>query len=134
MTFFSKKKIFSKKKTTTERGRQGEDLAVDWLRSHGYLIVARNYRRRFGEVDVIARQGDCLVFVEVKARSSSRFGTPLDALTLRKQRQLSRIARDYLVRHDQLETLCRFDVVSVVLKGDRSPEIDVVVNAFDCLE
>jgi putative endonuclease len=121
-------------KSTTTIGRQGEDLAVDWLRAHGYTLVARNYRRRFGEVDVIARQGEYLVFIEVKTRSSSRFGSPFDAVTLRKQQQLSRIAKDYLVRNKIMDTPCRFDVLSIILAEDSSPTIDIVVNAFEYID
>jgi putative endonuclease len=121
-------------KSTTSIGRQGEDLAVVWLGAHGYAIVVRNYRRRFGEVDIIARQGDDLVFIEVKTRSSSRFGSPFEAVTLKKQRQLSRIAKDYLARNKIMDTSCRFDVLSIVLANDRPPEVDVIVNAFEYLE
>ncbi|HHD56714.1 MAG TPA: YraN family protein [Desulfobulbaceae bacterium] len=120
--------------STTTIGRQGEDLAVDWLRAHGYTIVARNYRRRFGEVDVIAHQGEYLVFVEVKTRSSGRFGSPFDAVTLRKQQQLSRIAKDYLVRNKKMDTPCRFDVLSIILAEDRPPTVDIIVNAFEYID
>ena len=116
---------------TTEIGRHGEDLAVQWLRKKGYEIVARNYRRRFGEVDIIARHNGYLVFIEVKTRSSNRFGLPADALTIRKQQQLTRIAEDYLVHHNYLDIPCRFDVLSVVLRQGKKPEISIVVNAFD---
>jgi len=117
--------------TTTKTGRQGEDLAVQWLRQHGYEIVARNYRRRFGEVDVIARHQGFLVFIEVKTRRSTRFGLPADALTVKKQRQLTRIAEDYLVHHDGADMPCRFDVLSILLRQNQKPEISVLVNAFE---
>ncbi len=118
-------------KTTTSIGRYGEDLAAAWLSEHGYVIVERNYRRRFGEVDIIAEQGECLVFIEVKTRSSSRFGTPFDAVTLKKQQQLSRIAGDYLLHHGHADTLCRFDVLAVRLESGKPPKVDVIVNAFE---
>ena len=117
--------------TTTKIGRRGEDLAVQWLRQQGYEIVARNYRRRFGEVDVIARHQGFLVFIEVKTRRSTRFGLPADALTGRKQRQLIRIAEDYLLHHDCADMPCRFDVLSILLRKDREPEISILVNAFE---
>lgn len=129
-----KKKKFKNKKTTTAIGRQGEDIAADWLSSHNYTIVTRNYRQRFGEVDIIARQDGWLVFIEVKTRSSARFGSPLDSVTEKKQQQLSRIANDYLSRNDALDVPCRFDVVSVLLHGDRPPTVDVIVNAFEYIE
>ena len=119
------------KKTTTSIGRHGEDLAARWLEQQGYEIVARNYRRRFGEVDIIARHEGYLVFIEVKTRSSNRFGLPADALTARKQKQLTMIAQDYLARHACGDTPCRFDVLSVDLRSGRAPEISILVNAFD---
>jgi putative endonuclease len=123
-----------KKKSTVVRGKEGEDIAADWLVSQGYTIVARNYRKRFGEVDIIASLDEYLVFIEVKTRSSHQYGSPLEAVTLRKQRQLSRIANDYLMRNNGLDTCCRFDVVSVVLGKDKAPEIEVIVNAFEAIE
>lgn len=125
---------FKRKQTTTAIGRQGEDIAADWLRSHNYTIVTRNYRQRFGEVDIIARQDEWLVFIEVKTRSSDRFGSPLDSVTEKKQQQLSRIANDYLSRNDVRDVPCRFDVVSVLLHGDQPPTVDVIVNAFEYIE
>ena len=131
MFSFEKKK---KKKTTTAIGRQGEDIAADWLTSHNYTIVTRNYRKRFGEVDIIARQDEWLVFIEVKTRSSARFGSPLDSVTEKKQYQLSRIANDYLSRNNALDVPCRFDVVSVLLHKNQPPRVEVIVNAFEFIE
>ncbi len=118
-------------KTTTNIGRYGEDIAAAWLSEHGYVIVERNYRRRFGEVDIIAKQGEYLVFIEVKTRSSSRFGTPFDAVTMKKQHQLTKIADDYLLNHGQGNTLCRFDVLAVRLESGKPPRVDVITNAFE---
>ncbi len=126
--------MFNKKKTTTVIGRQGEDIAADWLAAHDYTIVERNYRKRFGEVDIIARLDEWLVFIEVKTRSSSRFGSPLDSVTEKKQHQLSRIANDYLTSNSLLDVPCRFDVVSVLLHRDRPPRVEVTVNAFEFIE
>ncbi len=123
-----------KKKSTVTIGSEGEKIAADWLLSNGYAIVKKNYRQRFGEVDIIARHGEYLVFIEVKTRSSKRFGSPLEAVTLKKQQQLSRIAKDYLARNNALDTLCRFDVLSVVLVDGGSPKVNVIMNAFDYVE
>ena len=123
-----------KKKSTVTKGKEGEDIAADWLASRGYTIVARNYRQRFGEVDIIASQDEYLVFIEVKARKSDQYGSPLEAVTYRKQRQLSRIANDYLMRTNGQDTCCRFDVVSVVLDNDKAPQVEVIVNAFEYIE
>jgi len=123
-----------KKKSTTTIGKEGENIAADWLASHGYTIVARNYRKRFGEVDIIASHDEYLVFIEVKTRASNQYGSPLEAVTVKKQRQLSKIANDYLTRNKLLDTLCRFDVVSVMLVKGHAPKVDVIVNAFEFIE
>ncbi len=111
-------------------GRRGEDLAVDFLRRKGYRIVARNVRQSFGEIDIIARHGQFLVFVEVKTRRSDRYGSPLEAVDRRKQRQMIRAAQAYLAREVSTETAARFDVISVLLGRER-PSIQHIVNAFD---
>lgn len=110
-------------------GKRGEELACRELRRQGYAIVARRYRTRYGEIDIVAMDGGVLVFVEVKTRSSERFGTPLAAVTPVKQRRLTRMALDYLARSRTAGVPCRFDVVSVAVGEDR-PVVQVVTNAF----
>jgi len=111
-------------------GRYGEDLACRELRRLGYAILERRYRRRDGEVDIIARDGETTVFVEVKARDGHEFGEATDAVTRRKRGRMKRIAIDYLMRNDLLDTRCRFDVVSIHFDEER-PAIEVYQNAFD---
>ena len=93
-------------------GQRGEEIACAYLRSRGYAIIERNWRSRFGEVDIIAREGGALVFVEVKSRASAGFGGPEAALTLRKRRRIVATARAYLneVRSD---LAVRFDLVAL---------------------
>lgn len=110
-------------------GRIGEDLACRELERRGYAIVARRYRRRHGEIDIIARDGPTMVFVEVKAREGRQFGEACEAVTGLKRYRMAQIALDYLVRHRLADCPCRFDVVSIHLEGGRST-IDVVQNAF----
>ena len=110
-------------------GKHGEDLACRELRRRGYAIVARRYRTRHGEIDIVARDGGVLVFVEVKTRSSDRFGAPLAAVTPLKQRRLTRMALDYLARSHTNGVPCRFDVVSVAM-AERRAVVEVVTNAF----
>ena len=112
-------------------GLQGEDIAVSFLKAQGYGILARNYRQRFGEVDIVAEDGDTLVFVEVKTRRSERFGSPFEAVDTRKQIKLSRIAQDYIIRHNLEDRDARFDVVAVLLKPGVAPEVQHVCDAFD---
>jgi putative endonuclease len=111
-------------------GKIGEDLACGELERRGYVIVARRYRRRSGELDIIARDGQTTVFVEVKTRGGLEFGAAAEAVTSLKRRRMVALARDYLARHRLVDRPCRFDVVTIQFDGDRAV-IDVYQNAFD---
>jgi putative endonuclease len=111
-------------------GKYGEDLACLELERRGYAIVARRYRRRGGEIDIIARDGETTVFVEVKARDGHEFGDAAEAITRLKQRRMAQIALDYLMRHHLDNRPARFDVVSIHLEAGR-PVVDLFQNAFD---
>ncbi|PIE59408.1 MAG: YraN family protein [Desulfobulbus propionicus] len=115
-------------------GKYGEELAARYLQSSGYLIRARNYRLRCGEVDIIAEKDDVIAFVEVKTRTSTRFGTPLDAVDRRKQRQLSRLAAYYLQQNREQDKTARFDVLAIILDQEAEPIIELVADAFDYIE
>jgi putative endonuclease len=110
-------------------GELGETLACDELRRRGYAILERRYRTRYGEIDIVARHGDVLVFVEVKARAGDAFGSGAEAVTPYKQRRVARMAADFLVRRRLQDRPCRFDVVSVVM-GEERPRIEVFAGAF----
>ena len=119
-----------------ELGAKGEEIAVRYLKSRGYRILERNYRIRLGEIDIIAEQGADLVFIEVKTRSDTLFGSPFDSVTVPKQRQLSKVALEYISKHGCHNHPARFDVVSVQLKEVQAPQlqdvkIELVQNAFD---
>lgn len=109
-------------------GAEGEELAVRHLKGKGYKILCRNYRTPLGEADIIARDGDFVVFVEVKARSTVAFGQPFEAVDFRKQEKLKRIALYYLKQSNR-ETPVRFDVVSILLKNGKS-EVMHIKEAF----
>jgi putative endonuclease len=94
-------------------GTAGEDLACAELERLGYRIVDRNYRSRFGEIDIVAGDADAIVFVEVKTKTSSEFGDPVDEVTPQKMRQVIAMGEEYHSRHCQRDTPCRFDVVAV---------------------
>ena len=111
-------------------GKSGEDLACRELERRGYAIVARRFRVRSGELDIVARDGPVLVFVEVKARAGRRFGNAAEAVTFVKQRRLTVLANEYLIRHHVSECRCRFDVVSIHF-GAGAPAIEIIQNAFD---
>ncbi len=110
-------------------GESGENLACDELRRRGYAILARRYRTRAGEIDIVARDGDALVFVEVKTRRSVRYGRPGEALTLAKRQRVTMMASDWLARHRIRAAACRFDVVAITM-CDGWPTIDIVRGAF----
>jgi putative endonuclease len=111
-------------------GKTGEDLACRELERRGYAIVARRWRQRSGEIDIIAKDGPTTVFVEVKARDGDAFGGGSDAVTARKQRRLAQLALLYLAQHRLLDTPCRFDVVAVAI-DQTPPTVEVFQNAFD---
>jgi len=111
-------------------GRRGEDLAHRYLRCHGFIIVARNYRLSSGEAeaDLIAREGEDLVIVEVKTRETAEYGAPERAVNPEKQRHLIRVAREYARKTDTPWERVRFDVVSIVFGEE--PEITLLRGAF----
>lgn len=114
-------------------GAQGEDIAADFLVKRGYRILQRNYRTALGEIDIVAREGNALVFVEVKARSGGQFGPPQLAVDTRKQTKMSRVALAYL-RNKRMDPCdCRFDVVAVI-KDSGGIQVELFQNAFDLLE
>jgi putative endonuclease len=112
-------------------GKLGEDLACHELRQRGYAILDRRYRTRCGELDIVARDRETLVFVEVKTRASTRCGSPLEALTAAKRRQVAAMAADYLARRRPTAHDCRFDVVAVTFAEGSRPAIEVITHAFD---
>lgn len=112
-------------------GRRGEEAARAFLRRRGVRILAENFACAAGEIDLIGREGDTLVFIEVKARSSDAFGPPQFAVHLRKQRQIVRTAQWYLAAQRMPEVPCRFDVLAVTFPEEGgSPRVDWVRDAF----
>jgi len=111
-------------------GKTGESIAVQFLRSKGYRILEQNYRTGLGEIDIIAWDRKTLVFVEVKARNSRRFGNPKSAVTSRKQRKISMVALQYLKSTDQTRAKARFDVVAIS-SANASTQIELIKNAFN---
>ena len=115
-----------------ELGKEGEEIAIRFLKKNGYKIIERNYVCKMGEMDIIAREKDTLVFVEVKTRTSTAFGPPQLAVNSAKQRQLSKVAL-YFLKEKQLEDMkARFDVVAILL-GPKGKEIELIKDAFDLM-
>jgi putative endonuclease len=111
-------------------GKRGEDLACEELERRGYVILDRRFRTRCGELDIVARDGKTLVFIEVKARSGSSFGSPFEAVTSQKRQRLSAMAESYLLVRRLSGVACRFDVVSI-LENQSGHTVELVRGAFD---
>jgi putative endonuclease len=112
-------------------GTEAEDVAVHALRRAGYRIVDRNVRFKFGEIDAVCEKDGALVFVEVKAKRAPHHGSPFEAVTPRKQRQIARLAEAYLQRHPPAGRVCRFDVVAVRLGPGGEPHaVEILADAF----
>jgi putative endonuclease len=118
-----------------EFGRSAEAMAAAYLKRHGFKLLEKNYRTEFGEIDLIAKDNDTLVFIEVKARRSLSFGSPKDAVSFRKQQRISMAALVYLRRNQKINTRIRFDVIAVYTRKAHV-QIEVVKNAFEfaCLQ
>ena len=112
------------------RGRAAEDMALRYLEQHGLQLVTRNFRCTRGEIDLIMRHGDSLVFVEVRARRNDNFGSGADSVDARKQAKLNAAASLYLQQHAQpANGTCRFDVVAISFASD-PPQLDWIPDAF----
>src|ERR1044071_7948122 len=112
-------------------GTRGEKLACRFLRRHGYKVLHRNFRGRTGgEIDVVCRENDTLVFVEVKTRGREDFGRPVEAVDREKRKRISRGALAWLRLLDNPDILFRFDVVEVVITDQTRPRIELIKNAF----
>ena len=112
--------------------KTGAALAVAHLKARGYKILDQNYRAARGEIDLVVKDGDFIVFVEVKTRRSLKFGTPQAAVTKQKQQQISKVALVYLQTHNLLDTPCRFDVIAIHLSPQlKLLKLEQIENAFE---
>ena len=111
-------------------GKTGEDLACRELERRGYVIFARRYRTRFGEIDIVADDRGVIAFVEVKARKSNRHGWAAEAVSLRKQRRIGAMALDYLAWTGGLNRRCRFDVVAIDGMATTHMTLRLIQDAF----
>ena len=107
-------------------GNSYEKIAGEYLRLHGYEILEYSFRCKAGEIDIIAKDGDYLVFCEVKYRKSKRKGSPFEAVTIEKQKKISKTAMYYIATKEQKEIPCRFDVIGIL-----GNQIQIVKNAFE---
>lgn len=112
------------------RGLEGEEVAKAYLRSHGWMVVAHRFRLGRLEIDVIARRGSLVSFVEVKTRRGTAFGSPLEAITWTKKREITRVAQGWVERHGRPADAYRFDVIGVTIPWSGEAEIEHVEDAF----
>jgi putative endonuclease len=110
-------------------GSKGENLAAAFLKKKGYKILSRNYKTPFGEIDIVAKDGETLVFVEVKTRADKSFGEPFEAVNCRKREKLRKVALSYLKNCCKNDLPSRFDVMSIQA-GDKN-EVEHIIDAFE---
>jgi len=111
-------------------GDRGERLAAEHLERAGWTILARNFRVGHREVDLVARRGEVVAFVEVKTRAGLGYGYPLEAITLRKRREIQQVATVWVERHGKPDDVYRYDAVAVLIFAGREPQIDHVEDAW----
>lgn len=116
--------------TRKDTGNLGEKLAIDFLKKRGFRIIETNYRCRYGEIDIVTRKKDYLVFVEVRTRTNRKFGTPEDSVSTAKKTRMRRAAEHYCQSHEKLPENWRIDLLAIELKGNGRPErMEIVENA-----
>lgn len=115
-----------------DTGKQGELLAAGWYKKHGWQIVARNYRTRQGEIDLVAAKGDVLAFVEVKTRTGRMLSRPAEAVDRRKQRRVIAAAGLFLAAYDGPQQQIRFDVLEVYPEKRGEARFFCIEQAFEC--
>lgn len=113
---------------TKTKGNIGEEIACNYLKKKGYIIVERNFRTKVGEIDIIAADDGYLVFVEVKERYNDNYGYAADAVNYNKQNKISQVAAQYIRKYRKFDVPVRFDVVEVYMEERR---VEHIVNAFD---
>jgi len=113
-----------------EIGNYGEELASRFLKDLGYEVIEQNFQFGHGEIDIIAKDKDTLVFVEVKYRKSLEYGVPEDAITKTKQKLIRRTAEAYLYKNNIKDQQCRIDFIAILHLKDSKPQINHIINAF----
>lgn len=117
-------------KSTKDIGKRGEDIAADYLKRHNFSIILRNYRKNYGELDIIAEHEGDLVFIEVKTRTTESHGSAEEAVTLSKQRQIIKLATVYISEHALYDQNVRFDVISILLQKNKVLKLNHIQHAF----
>lgn len=124
--------IFKKKDHRKELGFKGEDIASNFLKKKGYKIIQRNYKCKYGEIDIIAEQNKVIAFIEVRTVQSENFGIPQDFITNIKTDHISKSALNYIKKENLFEHSCRFDFIAITFSHTLSePKIEHIENAFE---
>ena len=116
-----------------EIGNFGEDTASKYLEESGYVILDRNFRCRSGEIDIIARDGDYIVFIEVKTRRGSFYGTPGEAVNELKQHKIIRVSEAYIMKKKLFNCDFRFDVIEIIVDKAKNASIKLIKDAFQVI-
>ncbi|MEA4848779.1 MAG: YraN family protein [Clostridiaceae bacterium] len=111
-------------------GAFGEDMACEYLEEYGYKVLERNFSCRTGELDIIALEGETVAFIEVKTRSSERYGLPSEAISISKQGKIVKTALYYMQRNRLLDRMCRFDVLEIIIEDEDNHRINLIRDAF----
>lgn len=124
--------IFKKKNHRKELGSKGEDIAVRFLKKKGYKIIKRNYKCKYGEIDIIAERDNITAFIEVRTMQAEKFGIPQDFITNIKTDHISKSALNYIKEENLFDRSCRFDLMAINLSDTLSePKIEHIENAFE---
>lgn len=118
----------SMKQSHRDKGKEGEEIACNYLQKNGFEIIERNYHHGHAEVDIIAKDGNEIVFVEVKARKSLEYGDPEFAINKKKISQIKKVALAYLIENNLEESECRIDAVTLIIEKDREPVLNHYKN------
>lgn len=123
--------IKDKKPFDLSFGERGEILGWHFLVSQGYELLEKNYRCTLGEIDVVARRGKVLAFIEIKTRQTHRSGTPAEAVDIRKQKKIIQVAKFYLKEHNADNQPLAFDVLAITWRAGQKPEFNLIQDAFE---
>ncbi len=117
-------------KNKRKTGKEGEEIACKFISELGYQILERNYQYGHGEIDIIAKDGDIIVFIEVKYRKSLEYGYPEDSITKNKKNQIRKTAEAYIYQKNIYDQSCRIDVISILHLPDQKPQINHYINVI----
>lgn len=111
-------------------GQHGEELALKKLIGLGYKVLDKNFTCKIGEIDLIAKDKDALVFIEVRSKSNKEYGVPQETVNHKKQQKIRRVAEYYLIKNNLQDVYCRFDVIGILWQKNMEPYVEIIKDAF----